>query len=609
MKNLSYAEFLKNRRAEALTELEYDTLRTAHPKPSAGEVCVPVYTGFYKEKTAAAGQERTYYIFIPTRHPASGPQLMLLTRDGQTAAELLAHTPWVDLAEEKSFVLMVLEPADGAWDTAHALENEVPYLENAQQFAVDRNLYSVNESGYYAAGYGAGGYVGQLYAAKNCSVLSGYASIGGPDVPATLLNQLGAEVSIGDPVGQIYAKKNLADARPASAAAVRKRDVPLPVWIIEDESECPNAVTYWKTVNRAELKSYQENADVYAPDIAKFGSLVNTQPVQQVWHSAIPGAANLCERGFIADVWKFLRRVKRHAGITLNGTLRPTKTWQELGMRRYTDVIAGLAREWYVYVPSAHYQDPEKKLPLVVAIHGYSCSGELFMGDSEWYKVAEERGFFVLFGSASVGGRIGGMFPNNVPLPAWNSFVPQQENGADDLAYFDHVVRAVEAEFPIDPGREYVSGHSNGSMMTQCLLVQRTAEFAAYAPEGFCFGENATSGVLPPYRDRVVAPVWFMKGTFDIGCQADFTPGCANREMVAYCCRENGIDPDQTPDETTNGRFHNRTYVDQSGNPCVIFTELIGYPHAYTPEVSWMIWDAFFSHIRRREDGTIEYLK
>ena len=66
MKNLSYAEFLKNRRAEALTELEYDTLRTAHPKPSAGEVCVPVYTGFYKEKTVAAGQERTYYIFIPT---------------------------------------------------------------------------------------------------------------------------------------------------------------------------------------------------------------------------------------------------------------------------------------------------------------------------------------------------------------------------------------------------------------------------------------------------------------------------------------------------------------------------------------------------------------
>ena len=591
MKNVSYAQFLQDRSVSILEEMEFDSFRTTHPVPDAAEVCVPVYKGFFKERVEAGGKERTFYVFIPTRHPASGPQVMLLAKDGQTAAELLAHTPWVDAAEEKGFALMALEPLEGTWNTAAALEEELPYLEAAYQFAVDRNLYSVNETGYYAAGYGAGGYVGQLYAAKHCSVLSGYVSIGGGGVEKELLASIGSESSVGD-------------------VLVKKREVPLPVWLIEEEDARPSALSYWRAVNRAELRWTDGGTEVYAPDIARAGSLINEQPVQQVRWSVHPWTSLEEDRDFVEEIWRFLRRVKRHAGITLNGTLRPAKTWKELGMRRYTAVIAGQAREWYVYVPSVHFRQPEKKLPLVLAIHGYSCSGELFMGDSEWYKVAEERGFFVLFASASVGGRLGGLHPANVPLPAWNSTVPQPEEGSDDLAYFRHVLQAVRAEYPIDPGRQYVSGHSNGSMMTQCLLFEMTGEFAAFAPEGACYNEfKPETTALPPFSKKVAAPVWLMKGTFDIGCQADFSPGSANRLMTEHFCRENGIDPDQTPVWTENGRFINRTYLDGSGDPRVIFTELAGYPHAYTPEVSWMVWDGFFSHFRRNEDGTITYLK
>ena len=53
-------------------------------------------------------------------------------------------------------------------------------------------------------------------------------------------------------------------------------------------------------------------------------------------------------------------------------------------------------REWYVYVPRQVRQHPEIPVPVVFASHGYTCSGEIYLGNSGWDRVAEQEGFLVI---------------------------------------------------------------------------------------------------------------------------------------------------------------------------------------------------------------------
>lgn len=84
-------------------------------------------------------------------------------------------------------------------------------------------------------------------------------------------------------------------------------------------------------------------------------------------------------------------------------------------------------REWYVYVPESVKAQPEKPVPLVFALHGYTCAGEIYAGNSEWYKAADQHGFLVVHPTATPGqmemeNQVCSI--QNVPLPA----LPADEN-------------------------------------------------------------------------------------------------------------------------------------------------------------------------------------
>ena len=65
------------------------------------------------------------------------------------------------------------------------------------------------------------------------------------------------------------------------------------------------------------------------------------------------------------------------------GSLRLTQDpVRDLGMEYRYEPVDGWMREWYVYIPQRVRQHPEKKVPLVFAVHGYSCTGEIYAGNS-----------------------------------------------------------------------------------------------------------------------------------------------------------------------------------------------------------------------------------
>ena len=173
------------------------------------------------------------------------------------------------------------------------------------------------------------------------------------------------------------------------------------------------------------------------------------------------------------------------------GELRVTKDpVRDLGMEYHYEEFDGWMREWYVYIPQSVQHNPNKKVPLVLAMHGYTCTGEIYAGNSGWYDVAEKHGFIVVFPSAlhaKVNMPEQGLMPDWAPLNAWNVFL--EDDRPDELKFFSFLLDKMIAEYPVDAHRVFATGHSWGSLMTEMLALGLTERFAAVAPcSGAFFG-------------------------------------------------------------------------------------------------------------------------
>jgi polyhydroxybutyrate depolymerase len=161
--------------------------------------------------------------------------------------------------------------------------------------------------------------------------------------------------------------------------------------------------------------------------------------------------------------------------------------------------VNGLERTYYVWVPSS--VDSAAQAPLVLLLHGGGGNPEhVCRTASGVAAMAQDEGFIVAC-PAGVDGH-------------WNDgkqtgdYRTQREN-IDDVAFLKAVVDAVGEEAPVDRSRVYVTGLSNGGMMTLRLACEAGDTFAAAA---------AVIANLPVALDCQPAepmPVMIMNGTED----------------------------------------------------------------------------------------------
>ena len=116
-----------------------------------------------------------------------------------------------------------------------------------------------------------------------------------------------------------------------------------------------------------------------------------------------------------------------------------------------------------------------KTCPAVIILHGGMGSAEQMRASSGFDPVARKNGFMAVYaeGTEFNGGR-----------RAWNTghLLRRQVRDADDIAYFDKLIDALIAEHGADPTRIFMTGGSNGGMMTFVYAVQRAERLAAIAP-------------------------------------------------------------------------------------------------------------------------------
>jgi poly(3-hydroxybutyrate) depolymerase/CubicO group peptidase (beta-lactamase class C family) len=113
--------------------------------------------------------------------------------------------------------------------------------------------------------------------------------------------------------------------------------------------------------------------------------------------------------------------------------------------------------------------------PAVLVLHGGMGSADQMRATSGFDRLAREKGFIAAYpeGTDFGGGR-----------HAWNtgSLLRRQVRDADDIAFLDALIDTLVRDHGADPARIFMTGGSNGGMMTYVYAVARPERLAAAAP-------------------------------------------------------------------------------------------------------------------------------
>jgi polyhydroxybutyrate depolymerase len=183
----------------------------------------------------------------------------------------------------------------------------------------------------------------------------------------------------------------------------------------------------------------------------------------------------------------------------------------------YSVTHGGMKRTLRVYVPSGR----REPLPVLVVLHGGGGTG----GGMEWLtrrgfnRIADRDGAIVLY-------------PDGIDH-GWNdgrSTLKRASANVDDLGFLRALPRELSALHPIDAASVYVTGISNGGMMSYRLACDAAEMYAAAAPvaanmsvelSSVCHPArpvpllvmNGTEDPIMPWKGGVVRVLWMARGS------------------------------------------------------------------------------------------------
>ena len=272
-------------------------------------------------------------------------------------------------------------------------------------------------------------------------------------------------------------------------------------------------------------------------------------------------------------------------------------------MEQHSLVHKGFTRIWYEYVPAAVRSSGEAA-PLVVNMHGRGGSADTFVDLSAMSRVAEERGFIVIFPEAAVyQQRPGGL--RNILL--WNGSYKGED--LDDVGFVLKAIADVRSRYAIDPTRIYACGQSSGGMMTSALAQKAPEIFAAASPWSAIV--DPEHELVLPQRIAPAVPYLFLFGEKDwlvVNREKGRLPYHADPDIASFL--ENlmkiyRLDPN--PHCYTCGEITYYVYPNAQGVPMLTVGTVRDMSHANYPRESWIAYDEFMAKFTKK-NGTLYYM-
>jgi polyhydroxybutyrate depolymerase len=269
---------------------------------------------------------------------------------------------------------------------------------------------------------------------------------------------------------------------------------------------------------------------------------------------------------------------KRIAALCVAGVLLLAAFWMAAAGRA-TDaqsrsiMVDGRTRTYLLHAPAGH--DASKKMALVLVLHGATQSPESAERMSGMSELADRDDFLVAYPSGT--GRLS-------RVPTWNSgncCGYALENNVDDVGFIRALIDKLEVDYPVDPKRVYVTGISNGAMMSYRLACELSDKIAAIAPvEGAqnldCRPSNRVSVIIfHGTADRLV-PFDGGSTPFQLAGRRNDTPV---DDTVAFWVKENGCA--SAPRREESSEVHTTIYSGCKGGAGVALYAIQGGHHMW----------------------------
>ncbi len=188
-------------------------------------------------------------------------------------------------------------------------------------------------------------------------------------------------------------------------------------------------------------------------------------------------------------------------GETDKGTPTSQDRVTAAGVQEHTLSHDGMERLYLAVSPGAA---AAQSLPLVLVLHGGGGNARQAM-ESMRLSGLVERGALVVYPEGTSKKVLG------KKLATWNAGAccgGAAADKIDDVGFLGRVIDDVTARYPVDPRRVYVTGHSNGAMMSYRAGCELSERIAAIAPVG---GQN----VDPDCRPKRSLPTLHLHGAAD----------------------------------------------------------------------------------------------
>jgi len=543
-------------------------------------------SGLFEEEVEAAGEKRRFYTYIAPGLCGNQPCLVVAPPEDLPVLEYLEKSFWLDFAREHQIFLHVLEPKEGKYRLDGT---DAAYMNRVYVGIQSRRFYVTMQDNIYAVGIGGGAAAAQQAAMEMASEWSGLATFG-EMAPEVL--ESARRVHAGEDTGK-------------TELSISGTKAQLPVWMAWSENTGDNAAVcaYWKGQNDAddEVFSNRWADEIYFPSKVCLKSQVNEEKIAQV--RVTNGYHGQLSQDFFSAVWEFISLARRHRSFSKK-SLRWYQEPTAYGARLHTMKLDGFTRRWYEYV-SESVENGEGPFPLVVCMHGRGGSAESFIDISGMSRVAEERGFVLVFPEAGVyQQRPGG--PRNILL--WNG--SYQGELLDDVPFILKMIEDVKGRYDIDSGRVYACGQSSGGMMTSALAIRASRVFAAVAPWSAI--RNPDFDGPPPEKISPIVPYMFLFGDKDWLC-VDRENGRMEYHVTAEIAAflDNLIkiyQLDKEPRRYVCGEISYYVYLNKKRVPLLVVGVVKDMTHANYPRESWISYDEFLCKFSRREDGTLLYM-
>lgn len=145
-----------------------------------------------------------------------------------------------------------------------------------------------------------------------------------------------------------------------------------------------------------------------------------------------------------------------------------------------TITVNGTKRTYSIHLPTGF--NKQTAVPLVIALHGGGGNPEQFAKDTQFNQKSDKEGFIVVYPRGTG------------TLPTWDAIHCCGEafnDQVDDVKFISMLIDELISTQKVDPKRVYVTGHSNGGMMSYRLGAELSDKIAAITVSAGTIGGKA----------------------------------------------------------------------------------------------------------------------